>query len=325
MKNRVWCNEIPMYLGKEVCGIFLLEKIAYSENQSTKWQALRLADKSGYVNAKTWAEFINPEYTKMEGCVVKVIGKVEVFRDNYEIRVVKMELVPKEEYDSRDFYTKISQEERSKLLQKLNNFIDSVKTPSYKALLSSIYTAYRLKQVSQLPAITKYHHNYGGGWLVHTLEVTELALVSMDLFCVSPISKTTINRDLLITGALLHDIGIATFYEEGSELRAPRVSNRGKKVGYVADGLIYISCVNNTLKQKVEDLTELLHLISACHDKEIGLTKEAMILYYSNEMSKMYSAFDDAFYYSETKTFKSTESVFSKFFERTIERKQGGE
>lgn len=314
-----------MYLGKEISGIFLLEKIAYSENQSTRWQALKLADKSGYVHAKAWAEFVNPEYTKMEGRVVKILGKVEVFRDNYEIRVVRMEEVPKGEYDSGDFYTKVEQEECAALLQKLNAYIDGVKTPGYHALLKNIFTAYRQGMLRKLPAVTKHHHNYGGGWLVHTLEVLEIALSIADTCAVSPIPKTELNKDLLITGALLHDIGIVTFYEEGSDLRAPRMTIRGKRVGNVADGLIYVSCVNNGLENKVKDLTELLHVIQACHEKDAGLTKEALVLYHANELSKMYSAFDDAFFSGETKLFKNVESVFSRFFDRTIERNGGGD
>lgn len=325
--ERIWCENIPTWLGKEISGTFYMEKIAYSENQSTRWQAIKLVDKTGYVFAKAWAEFIRPEYMEMQGCVVRILGKVEVFRDAYEIRLVKMEKLEKGLYNASDFYTSVDGTEFGKLKDELKGYIESVENISYKALLGNIFTENRINSCGRYPAITKHHHNYGGGWLVHTVEVVRIALSICALCKDSPIPGVKVNRDLLIAGALLHDIGVVKFYEDGSDLRAPRMTVRGRRVGHRADALIYISCVNNMLSddQKIKDLTELLHVVSACHGEEDAVLKEAVILYRANEISKACSAFDDAFLGSDTKTYRGIEQAYSRYFERTLERNVGGE
>lgn len=325
MKN-VWVKDLPEYLGKEINDVFLLAGIAYSQRENTKWQGLTLSDRTGKAHGKIWAEFIKPEYEQLKGKLVQVHAKVEIYLGVYELRVVSVDAVDASQYRQQDFVEGILDDDASKLQDEIKKAIQEMTNGSYRSLLESIFSAEKLERLRYLSGSSKYHHSYSGGWLVHTCEVLRTALQAVEHEDMSALPKTKINRELLIAGALLHDIGMLSSLKKGDNMRFS-VSARGRLVGPIYDGVVYVSCMNNALPQeeKVLDMTELLHIIVSAHGEESNIkpaTKEALIVAYADQLSAAVDAYDEQFYYSgSTCTEESKKDrVYSGYFKSPVER-----
>jgi len=121
------------------------------------------------------------------------------------------------------------------------------------------------KKFKQHPASIEIHHNWISGLLQHTLEVLNYCVSSANMF-------PDLNKDLLITGALLHDIGKLDELVVSSRVKG---SIKGQLVGHLALGLIYVSNKIDEIDGFDENLkNKVLHMITSHHGKiEYGSPK----------------------------------------------------
>ena len=196
-------------LGEEFEDSFLLKDIKLSRNLSNQWANVKLFDKTGEIMGIIFGEdAVNA--VQLKGTIVKVRGLADLF--NGEVRVRIKNMFPLSEEPAEDYVPSLPQEKASELEERLKALIGSVCDRNLNVLLRSVFTAY-IGRFKMLPGGAR-HHVFAGGLLAHTVEAAETA----DLICSQQSDyyglSTPADRDLVVTGALLHDFGKVTEYKK---------------------------------------------------------------------------------------------------------------
>lgn len=160
-----------------------------------------LQDKTGTIDAKIW----DPNNAGIEDFeamdYIEVYGDVTSFQGALQVNVKRVRRCREGEYNPAE-YLPVSEFKTEDMMKELLGFIDSVKNPFLQELLGAFFVKDEdfLKTFKQSSAAKTVHHGFVGGLLQHTLAVVKLC----DYYCTQyPI----LNRDLLITAAVCHDIG----------------------------------------------------------------------------------------------------------------------
>lgn len=320
--KEMFISDLENYYGKEIKFQALVKDVSCVENRNNEArQEILLADKSGTIIGKAWMELMNEAYYEMKHKVVNVMGKVNVYHGRPEISVIAMKEIT--QYEWKDFVLSISDEECNKIGAEIKKLINRVSDETYKALLNKILSNQNLKKMAgSIAEIT--HHNYCGGLLKHTLETCKHALMlaenKIDAGSPYPIE---INIDLVITGALLHDIGALNTFES---CPASVLTERGLLVPANVDSVLYVTTYNNQLpkEQKVSSLGPLNHILLAAGDKKNECinpkTMEAIIVREANRVSCQLDGLENAFYDSDKLYHDERSSVYSKLNATTVVR-----
>ena len=289
--KKVYISDLKGMISERIEESFFLADVTESGHADNRWLSLILCDRTGRSFGKVWGEYIMPEYLSYKGQVVKVSGIVECFRGQTGIKVETIK--PVNEAEMSDYVLLPNPEVVSDQLVELEWFISRIENKSYKALLKKIFTPARLKKFSQMPASTDLYASYSGGWITNTLTGVRLCSALSEAerdFATGAV----IDTDLLITGALLRDVGKISAFDES--LIDWKLSPRAFLVGCAVDGCTFVQASNQQLgEQRVEDLTDLLHVISSCHGSDIKpRTKEALIVSMADRMAAASAAYDTA-------------------------------
>ena len=269
--------------GMRVEGQFLVATCTKSiNNLGSFYLNVELRDMSGSIGAKKWEVNSEDENIFVPGNVVFVTGEVVKYRDALQFKILKAQLVNEEDIDFASLLTPppIPREE---LERRFNEYVKSIKDKDCKALLDYILNKYSQK-IFTYPAGVTVHHEYSSGLLTHLVSMAELGEYLANKY-------QPVNRDLLLTGILLHDVG------KTIELEGPVVyhySTEGKLLGHISIMVGELRIAAKELKIESEIPMLLEHMILAHHDKpEFGspvspMTKEALLLTLIDNMdSKM--------------------------------------
>ena len=269
--------------GMRIEGQFLIGNSSKSiNNLGSFYYTLELRDASGSIPAKKWEVTSEDEKILVAGNVVLVTGEVVKYRDALQLKILKASLVEEEGIDFLSLLTPppIPKDE---LIKRFNHYVESVKDKDCSALLSYFINKYKDK-LFVYPAGVSVHHEYSSGLLTHLTSMAELG----DFLATK---YQPLNRDLLITGILLHDLGKLV------ELEGPVVyhySVEGKLLGHISIMAALIREAANELHITSEVPMLLEHMVLSHHDKpEFGspvspMTKEALLLTMIDNMdSKM--------------------------------------
>lgn len=305
MSKKIFLENLVDHVGEEITELFFVKGLTRNYNrQGNKWTQVVICDRTGEVCAKIWSEF----ESKFEACdqqVCEVTGKVDLYNGVAGIAITKIEVA--KEYSMNDFAVGMDDAIRNEYLKQLHAYIDKIQSPELHSLVSSIFTDKNEESMASLPGGVRYHHAYNGGQLAHTLEVTKLSVAAANVHeqysAGKPYVNSQVNMDLLIAGALLHDIGKLTEYRS-----FPMASRtvRGHLVGHLTEGVIVISCYNRLLpnEKRVQDLTELLHIVESSHGEAGGMlpsTLEAIIVHNADMMSAQMDGYHCAFFTEDVK------------------------
>lgn len=191
-----------------------------------------LSDSSGEINAKLW-DYIEEMHGNFEaGEIVKIRGTVSPYNGVDQLRVERIrkaidsdnvnisEFVPTAEYDSQKMYNE------------LVNIAEGFENADLKKLVLKIYADYK-EQLLFWPAAARMHHAMRGGLLYHTLSIVRLAQGVCKVY-------KQINKDLLLAGALLHDIAKIDEFELNAAGTVTSYSLEGNLVGHIVKGAIII-------------------------------------------------------------------------------------
>ncbi len=191
------------------------------------YDSLILQDKTGTLDAKIWEpgsvgidEFDSLDY-------IAVMGDITSFQGNLQLSVKRVRKVSEGEYDPKD-YLPVSDYNVDDMYKELCGLIQSVKNPYLKALLDSFFTgdADFEKRFKFHSAAKTVHHGFVGGLLEHTLNVAK----HCDYFASA---YPMLNRDLLISAAIFHDIGKL---EELSTFPENDYTDEGQLLGHIMIG-----------------------------------------------------------------------------------------
>ena len=171
---------------------------------------------------------------------------------------------------------------------KLMNYIKAIHTPTLRRLLETMFSGNLYDAFVHNPAGMKLHHAYIGGLLQHSIDVTDLAVAMADRI-------EGVDKDLVIAGAMLHDIGKVK--EISSEIGFP-YTNAGRFMGHIAMTSMMVQEAAIKLNIPAQRLEQLQHILLSHHgENEKGspvacATREAFIVHYADEINAMMNQFE---------------------------------
>jgi 3'-5' exoribonuclease len=278
--SKVFVNEIKDR--NQVDSVFLVkEKITAMAKNGKPYLTLKLMDKSGEVDAKVWDNIETVEALFGKDDFVAIRSKASVYLGKMQLVISDLRRVPEEEVVLADFLPETEHDIRE-MERELAELVDSLRDPFLKRLLASFFDDPRIMSCYRTaPAAKGMHHVYLGGLLEHSLGVARLVDRIVPLY-------PDLNRDLLIAGALLHDVGKV---REMSYLRSFDYTDEGKLIGHITIGVEMIHEKVGGLADFPPQLAMLLkHIILSHHGQyEFGSPKrpktiEATILNYLDDL-----------------------------------------
>ena len=231
--------------------------------------ALELVDPSGRIEARVWNDVDLLDRRFHEGDAIKVLGRVERFRDRLQLEVRSLE--PSE----TDPSSLVPEARRD--VDELDGFFDFLASEISHAGLKTLVGRFASDaefraRLRLLPATVESHHAWAGGLLEHTISVATLCREAGQL-------HPRLRTDILVAAALLHDCGRVRELD-GGPLFLP--TPEGKLLGHVHLGVRMIEEQARALEPAV--LAELVHAVSAHHDARTARTAEAAVLYHANQL-----------------------------------------
>ena len=265
----------------------LAEKTMAQKKDGNNYLNLVLSDRTGSIKGVVWDNVEKIASQTEAGAVVAVRGHVGQYRNNLQVVVKEMTMVPPGETDPSDFMLS-TERDVHQMFERVVALSESLDAWYLKALFRAfweddIFTA----QLKRAPAAKKMHHAYIGGLLEHTLSMAVLADKISGHY-------NGIDRDLLVSGALLHDIGKTRefSYDMGIDY-----SDEGRLVNHIVIGLQMIEEKIGTIAAFPEETALLLkHMVISHHgSRDLGSpeppkTIEAVMLNCIDEMDSRVQA-----------------------------------
>uniref|UniRef100_Q01PU2 Metal dependent phosphohydrolase n=1 Tax=Solibacter usitatus (strain Ellin6076) TaxID=234267 RepID=Q01PU2_SOLUE len=247
--------------------------------------SLLLADRTGELDAKMWDNVADVLDAFERDDFVQVKGIIQVFHNRPQMTIHKMRRMDESEIEVTDYFP-ASKRDPEEMWRELRAIVAGLADPHLKGLLDAMLDDDDIaRRYRRAPAAKQIHHAFLGGLLEHVLSVCGLAKAAAAHY-------PNIDHDLLITGAVLHDIG--KIYELNYE-RGFSYSNEGQLIGHMSIAMRMVSDKLRNLPDfppLVRTLVE--HMILSHHGKlEFGSPKvpqfpEALLLHYLDDMdSKM--------------------------------------
>ena len=281
--------DAPRFENAVITTFFCLSSLALREKKTGGGQylALSLSDKTGSLEARMWEEFAEAFSGCSEGCYVKVQGQVSKYQGKWQITLTKMRGAAENEVDTSDFQT-VSEFPAEQMDAELRAIVAAFRDDDLRRLVLSFLDDEEIGPAFRIaPAAKVLHHAWISGLLEHVL-----ALVKV-LKAIAPFYPE-VNEDLLLTGAILHDIGKV---KELSWKTSFNYTLEGQLVGH-------ISIAQGLLREKVQLLQPfpekkrvlVEHMILSHHGKyefgspKLPMTPEAMLLSAMDDVEAKFSA-----------------------------------
>lgn len=258
--------------GMHIADVYLCKnkQIALTKN-GKEYGNLVMQDKTGTIDAKIW-DLGSPGVGKFETMdYVHVEADVTLFQNSFQLNVRRIRRAQEGEYVEAD-YLPVSKKDIKKMYEELLGYIRSVKNPYLQKLLCGYFVenAAFAKAFQFHSAAKTVHHGFVGGLLEHTLSVTRLCDYYAGYYLM-------INRDLLLTAAIFHDIGKT---RELSRFPENDYTDDGQLLGHIIIGTEMVGESIRSIPGFPEKLaTELKHCILAHHGElEYGSPKKPALL-----------------------------------------------
>jgi 3'-5' exoribonuclease len=238
--------------------------VARKERLRTKggsaYLALELVDASGRIQARVWNDVELLDKRFAEGDAVRVLGRVERFRNSLQLAVSSVEAA--EGVDPATLAPALRRD-----ADELEGFLEFLVAEIHDDGLRGLVTrALGAAPLRSYPATADGHHSYAGGLLEHTVGVATLCRETAQL-------HPRLRQDLLLAAALVHDIG------RTQELGPPPLfapTEDGRLLGHVHLALRALESLGAP--------TELVHAVACHHDARGARTAEAAVLYHANQL-----------------------------------------
>ena len=261
-----------MKAGDRVADIYMCKhKLIATTKNGKEYFSVTLQDKTGTVDAKVWEPYSDGIDEFDDTDYIDVFGEVTSFNGALQINVKRARKCHEGEYDP-SLYLPVSSKNIDEMFKELLSIIAGIKNPYLKQLLEEFF----IKDEKLITAFKKssaaktVHHGFIGGLLEHTLSVTKLC----DYYCTS---YPKLNRDLLLTAAILHDIAKT---RELSLFPVNDYTDEGQFIGHIVMGAEMVG-VKAALIPGFPDLLkqQLQHCILAHHGEfEYGSPKKPSIM-----------------------------------------------
>ncbi len=261
-----------------ICPLLVNQVTKGVTGNGSTYLSLTLQDDSGQIESKMWDAKEDVVKLVESGQVYDFKFDVLKYRNSLQLRVNEIKK-SSEEYNIREFVSSApaSVEEMQKIIR---DALNSLNNPIYRSIMVALFTEYKL-EFFDYPAASKNHHSFIGGLATHVIGMLKVANSLCELY-------PFLNRDLLISGILVHDLGKIT---ELSGAVATEYTLEGKLLGHISiiHAKVFDLAKELELEHK-EEVTLLRHMILAHHGKlEYGSpvlpqVMEAEVLYFIDNL-----------------------------------------
>lgn len=270
MTKKIFISDITD--GQQVEDLFMVQELSKLETKAGKpYLSLKLMDKSGEIVAKVWERADELEPLCPAGAVVAVKARCSSYRNVLQLSITDIARVPNEDVDFCAFVP-TSKYDVDKMATEFIALARSVSDPFIKKLLLKFFEDEEFFAIfKKAPAAKAMHHAYLGGLLEHTLGVARLADSVSNLY-------PSLDRSLLMAGAMLHDIG--KIKEFSFDSHTFDYSDTGRLMGHMVLGVEMIQERLRTIKDFPEDLAvRVKHLLLSHHGRhDFGAPTLPMLL-----------------------------------------------
>lgn len=276
----LYVSDLAAHENQAIVSFFaVLSRQLRSRKDGGQYLAATLADKTGKIECRMWENFTDAEFDA--GDIVKVRAQVCRYNSHFQLVLEKARRAAEDEVEGADYLpsTRCNVDE---LWAELTRWVDSLASAPLKALLRSILEDDEIRgRFREAPAAKALHHAWLGGLLEHVVSLLGMCDAAATHY-------RGIHRDLLLAGAILHDIGKL---EELSWSTRFEYSLRGQLLGHISIGFALVD-------KKIEQIPDfpprlrllLEHMILSHHGKlEFGSPKppmipEAILLHYLDDL-----------------------------------------
>ena len=261
-----------LHEGERVTSIYMCkQKNAATTKNGKPYENVLLQDRTGTLDAKIWEpnSMGIEEFEALD--FIEVQGEVTVFNGAMQMSIKRARKCTEGEFDMKDFLP-VSSRDIEEMYGELMTLKNKVGNTYLRSLLDSFFVddAELIKNFKFHSAAKSVHHGFVGGLLEHTLGVATLCDCFADRY-------PMLNRDLLLTGAMLHDIGKL---KELSDFPTNDYTDDGQLLGHIIIGVEMIGKraeMIDGFPAKLE--SELKHLIVSHHGEyEYGSPKKPAIM-----------------------------------------------
>ncbi len=248
--------------------------VARKERRRTRtgsdYLALELVDPSGRIEARVWNDVELLDGRFGEGDAVRVLGRVDKYRDRLQLEVRSLE--PAEGEDAAALTPALRRD-----ADELDGFLEFLGGEVSHSGLSALVGRFLgdelfRTRLRELPASPDVHHDYAGGLLEHTVAVATICRDAAQV-------HQRLRQDLLVAAAILHDAGRTVELGRGPTFRP---TDEGRLLGHVQLGIRLIESRAEGLDRAV--LAEVVHAVAVHHDARAARTAEAAVLYHANQL-----------------------------------------
>ncbi len=276
----LWVADLASRENREITGFFAAAaKQVRSGRDGGRYFALTLCDRTGQIDARMWEIDEAGEFEP--GDVIKVRGQVCRYNEKLQIKVDKIRQAQANEFELGDF---VPQSERNidEMWAELEGWVASFRDPDLKALLEAFLRDPELAQaLRQAPAAKGLHHAWIGGLLEHVLSLMSLCDAAAQHF-------PAVNRDLVLTGVFLHDIGKLRELAWGTSFE---YTLEGQLLGHITIGI-------RMIEEKIAAIPDfpaakrllVEHLVLSHHGRyeygspKLPMTPEAILFHYLDDL-----------------------------------------
>ena len=284
-----WINELVD--GDHVYGpLLVVGATKGTTDKGLSYLNISFQDKSGNIEAKKWDVTDEDLEIVVPGAVVYVEGIVNLYKNQPQVKVMGISKVPDLGEIDLNRFQKVSPIPLDEMKKRLDVYLNSFKDKDVEKITKAVISHFYDKYVTY-PAAVKIHHEFGSGILHHSLTMADVA---------EQVSKIypQVDRDLLVAGALMHDIGKTIEYENPL---MPAQTVEGKLIGHISIMYAEFKKIVDELHIESEVPVLLEHMILSHHGKlEFGspvlpCTREALLLSMIDLMDSKMMILDKAY------------------------------
>lgn len=306
--THTWIKDIQE--GETVQGVYLArDKRLANTRRGDAFLTITLADRTGELEAKVWDNVEEASSRFHAGDLIDIRGNAHSYRGRIQLILSGLEVVDGERDSS--LFLESSPESPAVMVMRLRKLLQEIRNIHLKVLTERFLSDPQFMRLfEKAPAAKNFHHNYLGGLLEHTLSVCEIILQMADHYL-------QLDRDLLLAGAFLHDIGKVR--ELSWQLQID-YTDEGRLLGHLVQGTLMVEEKIAALKTFPPDLAlRVKHLILSHHGEyEFGSPKrpkflEAFVLHLADDLDAKINGLGRLF---ERDSREGAWTDYSRLFER---------
>lgn len=223
MIQHIFINDLQDQQGKEVTAFYLVAEKEIREGKNGQFMRVRVQDRSGAVTGYVWKDFQKSAEEFSEGDVVKLRATIQNYKGQIQLNISQIRFADHSEYDL-DLYLTRSKIPPELLSERFFSYVDKVENTFLKRLLNDIFGDKEFFALYlKAPAAKNWHHNYIHGLIEHTVSVASI--------CEFVSTMYPVNQDLLISGALLHDVAKVMEYSAKPPIE---FTDLGRLIGHLS-------------------------------------------------------------------------------------------